>query len=74
MGFVIFYVFHHQVDIYSFGVLLCEMCTRERPDPERREEQLGKVNGRNIHDMIQKCTQKDPEKRPGIDEIAEDLG
>lgn len=50
------------------------MCTRERPDPERREEQLGKVNGRNIHDMIQKCTQKDPEKRPGIDEIAEDLG
>ncbi|CAH3046734.1 unnamed protein product [Porites lobata] len=28
------------VDVYSFGVLLCEMCVRELLDPRRREQQV----------------------------------
>ena len=40
------YSFCGQVDVYSFGVLLCEMSIRELPDPERREQQVAMVANR----------------------------
>ncbi|CAH3180098.1 unnamed protein product, partial [Porites lobata] len=46
-----------KVDVYSFGVLLCEMCIHELPDPRRREQQ------------VRRCLQTDPEARPNMQEI-----
>ncbi|KAL9959173.1 hypothetical protein ACROYT_G036267 [Oculina patagonica] len=31
-----------KIDVYSYGVLLCEACTRNLPDPERRMYQIYK--------------------------------
>ncbi|XP_078363907.1 uncharacterized protein LOC144648151 [Oculina patagonica] len=63
-----------KVDVYSFGVLLCEMCIRELPDPQRRDEQVRRVaNQRLLRRLITPCLQATPGSRPDMDEIITEL-
>ena len=62
-----------QVDVYSFGVLLCEMCIRELPDPLRRDRQVVMVKNKLNRALIRKCLQLEPEARPSIQEIIDEL-
>ncbi|XP_068699668.1 eukaryotic translation initiation factor 4 gamma 1-like isoform X2 [Montipora foliosa] len=62
-----------KVDVYSFGVLLCEMCIREMPDPERREEQVLVVKNRNFRNLVRQCLQADPAMRPDMAQIIQEL-
>ena len=59
--------------MFSFGVLLCEMCIGELPDPERRVEQIAIVQNRLLRALIRRCLQSDPEARPNMEEIIKDL-
>ena len=61
--------FRGQVDVYSFGVLLCEICIRELPDPDRRGEQVVRVKNRRLRALIRGCLQRDPEARPSMEDI-----
>ncbi|KAJ7376873.1 hypothetical protein OS493_031751 [Desmophyllum pertusum] len=56
-----------------FGVLLCEMCIRELPDPERRDQQVAMVTNRLLRALIRECLQSEPETRPAMEEIVEEL-
>jgi len=58
--------------VYSFGVLLCEMCIREQPDPKELRNQIGRVTG-DIRGLIQRCVERDPESRPTMSEIIREL-
>ena len=62
-----------QIDVYSFGVLVCEMCIQELPDPKQREEQVALVTNHMLRGLIRHCIQKDPEARPDMEEIIDDL-
>ncbi|XP_068754257.1 eukaryotic translation initiation factor 4 gamma 1-like isoform X2 [Montipora capricornis] len=62
-----------KVDVYSFGVLLCEMCIREMPDPERREEQVLVVKNRNFRNLVRQCLEADPAMRPDMAQIIQEL-
>ncbi|XP_078367503.1 uncharacterized protein LOC144651439 isoform X2 [Oculina patagonica] len=62
-----------KVDVYSFGVLLCEMCIRELPDPERRDQQIAMVTNRLLRALVRRCVQTEPETRPNMEEIIEEL-
>ncbi|XP_068685473.1 ubiquitin carboxyl-terminal hydrolase 15-like [Montipora capricornis] len=62
-----------KVDVYSFGVLLCEMCIGEMPDPERREEQVLLVRNRLFRNLVRQCLQADPAMRPGMAQIIQEL-
>ena len=62
-----------KVAVYSFGVLLCEMCTGVLPDRDRREEQVAMVTDRVFRTLIRRCLQRDPEARPSMDEIISEL-
>ncbi|XP_068712917.1 interleukin-1 receptor-associated kinase 4-like [Montipora foliosa] len=62
-----------KVDVYSFGVLLCEMCIREMPDPERREEQVLLVRNRLFRNLVRQCLQDDPTMRPDMAQIIQEL-
>ena len=52
---------------------LCEMCIRELPDPERRDEQVLMITNRVIRDLVRRCLQTDPEARPTMQEIIDEL-
>ena len=59
--------------MYSFGVLLCEMCVQELPDPQRRNQQIAMVTDHVLRALIRRCVQTEPESRPNMDEIIEEL-
>ena len=63
----------HQVDVYSFGVLLCEMCVRELPDPQQRETQISRMVPRRFQEIAQRCVQIEPGERPNMEEIIDDV-
>ena len=58
-----------QLDVYSFGMLLLEMCTRELPGPQQKEEQIALVPDHVLRGLIRRCVQQDPEARPTMEEI-----
>ena len=58
--------------MYSFGVLLCEMCIREQPDPQELHNQIGQVNG-VLQGLIQRCVERDPEARPTMSDVIYEL-
>ena len=62
-----------QVDVYSFGVLLCEMCIRELPDPERREQQVETMTNRVFRDLVRRCLETEPGRRPNMEQIIDEL-
>ena len=65
--------FFTEVDVYSFGVLLCEMCIGELPDAEKREEQVLLMLNRALRGLVRRCLQTDPEARPTMQEIIDEL-
>lgn len=62
-----------QVDVYSFGVLLCEMSIGKLPNPDSREEQVAMVKKHKLRAVIRRCLHQDPRKRPSIEEIIGEL-
>ncbi|CAH3189682.1 unnamed protein product [Porites evermanni] len=67
---------HHQtvkIDVYSFGVLLCEMCTRKMPVLENREEQVRLVSNKEFSVLILWCIEEDPMMRPSMEEVIKEL-
>ena len=55
--------------MYSFGVLFCEICIRELPDPDRRDEQVAMVTNRMLRALIRGCLQQDADERPSMEDI-----
>ncbi|XP_068684536.1 probable serine/threonine-protein kinase drkD isoform X2 [Montipora foliosa] len=62
-----------KVDVYSFGVLLCEMCIRDMPDPARRKEQVILVRNGFFRNLVRQCLQADPAMRPDMAQIIQEL-
>jgi len=64
----------YQVDVYSFGVLLCEMHIRELPDPQQREAQISRMPDQcQFLGIVVRCVQIEPGTRPNVEEIIDDL-
>ena len=61
------------MDVYSFGVLLCEMCVQEPPEHGRHDEQVDKMLNRALQKLVRLCLQTDPKKRPDMAKIIDKL-
>ena len=59
--------------MFSFGVLLCEMCICELPDPGRREEQVRRVRSPASRKLVRECLRTDPAERPDMAQIIQEL-
>ena len=59
----------NQVDVYSFGLLLCEMCVRELPVPQEVHCQISQVTNGALRRRIEQCVKRDPEERPTMSDI-----
>ena len=62
-----------QVDVYSFGLFLCEMSIRELPDSERREQQVAMVANNVLRALIRRCLETDPQARPTMKEMINEI-
>jgi len=62
-----------KVDVYSFGVLLCEMCIKQEPDPERRQLQIIQMKNSTFRNLVKQCTGTHPWTRPNMASVIEEL-
>lgn len=71
--------FGHEVDCYSFGVLLLEMITGSSPDRQMLKKyqrsklvtQLGESVPASVQKVIRKCLQSNPKRRPTSAQVGE---
>ena len=59
--------------MYSFGVLLCEMCTQKLPDPVRRKQQVKHMRNDAFKNLVNECLKKDPAERPDMARIIQEF-
>ena len=62
-----------KMDVYSYGVLLLEMCSRRFPNPEECEALLQRVQQPTMVALIQQCMEREPTKRPTMSDIIGEL-
>ncbi|XP_015748618.1 PREDICTED: dual specificity protein kinase shkC-like isoform X2 [Acropora digitifera] len=58
-----------KADVYSFGLLLCEMCIREVPVPQQIQEQIGLVTNGVLRELVMRCVMRDPDARPTMNDV-----
>ena len=60
-----------KMDVYSYGILLVEMCLGEFPEsqPERRQEQIQRIQWVTMVSLIRRCTSERPAHRPTMSNV-----
>lgn len=61
-----------KVDVYSYGILLCEVATSTFPDAKKIPSMLEQVSANwwQLHQMIVSCVEDNPDDRPTMARIA----
>ena len=70
-----------KVDVYSFGVLFCEVLLARLPpdfDPKTNDftkfmADLKRLEGKDIHQTAHICTKRNPRKRPAMKDVLQDI-
>ena len=60
-----------KMDVYSFGMLLVEMCSRELP--ANHEELIRQIQWPQMVTVIRQCIRRDPQARPNMADIVAEL-
>ena len=64
-----------KMDVFSFGKLLCEVLSNRLPDPDAFPSMLRSMakDWPLMHQLISSCVQQDPNKRPAMSYIVDQL-
>ena len=62
-----------KMDIFSFGVLLVEMCTCQFPEVSARERLIASIQDHHWVDLIKRCIQQDKDNRPSAAELLDNI-
>ena len=60
-------------DIYSLGCLLYMLCAYQTPPVTEPYEPIAEVYSQKLRNMIDSMLRKQPEERPSIDEVMEEI-
>ena len=64
-----------KIDVYSYGVLMCEVTTCRFPSSAQYRNMLQQVQSQSpsIHELIIQCTKRNPDERPTMAQILDKL-
>ena len=64
-----------KIDVFSFGILMCEVVTEQQPDPDLHQERLQQVQrlSRPLQGLIVRCTNHNPDQRPSMATVIQEL-
>lgn len=62
-----------KMDVFSFGILLIEMCTGKFPEVDARNRLISQIKDRSFVKLLRKCIIHNKDKRPEITEVLFDL-
>ena len=62
-----------KMDMYSFGVLLIEMCTCEFPTPQHRPDLIESIRYPRLVELIRQCLNQDQNQRPTAAQVIDYL-
>jgi len=64
-----------KMDVFSFGVLIIEMCRGQLPptDAREREQVIKRISWREPVNLIKQCIQTSRDKRPSMSDILKTL-
>ena len=64
-----------KIDVYSYGIVLCEVATKKFPDGAQFPSMLSRVRREwpQLHQLIVACTNRSPEQRPTMASVLTSL-
>ena len=64
-----------KIDVYSYGVLVCEVVLARFPDPDHFQEMVGEMRGvwPALHGLVTRCIKLSPTERPSMADILTQL-
>ncbi|XP_028400637.1 probable serine/threonine-protein kinase DDB_G0281745 [Dendronephthya gigantea] len=60
-----------KIDVFSYGILVCEIAICEQPDPRNRKNQRKSISNKNIKKLVKSCTKSEPQDRPTMQKVLE---
>ena len=61
------------MDVWSYGLVVQEMATGERPNPSKLAEQVQQVTCPKLKELVTVCTQIQPDQRPSMPAVVKFL-
>jgi serine/threonine protein kinase len=60
-----------QIDVFSYGLLVCEMSVCELPHHEqiKRKGQIRRIQNDGIKRLVERCTEIEPQQRPTMQDV-----
>ena len=60
-----------QIDVFSYGFLVCETYVCELPHPEqiKKKGQIKRIQNDGIKRLVERCTEIEPQQRPTMQDV-----